>query len=435
MHCVSYHEIFHSVIRFYKNERGTYMINHNIMPGEGLADPHALVEDEFVYIFCGHDKSYKTEDTWIMDKWCILRSNNLIDWNKIGEILPEQTYIGKKDNCWAGYIVKKDQKYFWFFSNKNIDIGVVVSDRVEGPYMDVLGKPLIPQGTVPVCCYDPCVYEENGIYTMFFGSGKYYCVELDDSLLSMRGKPEPILVVDKNGKELTVDDKSTVFKRNGRYYLCYGSRYAMSDYLKGPYTFQGQFVGGGHNDVFQWNHQLYVCNEFHDTSIFYRGIRVEELNFADDGTVILPLDNSQDIAYEKTWDFTSGCISWFDTDYQDLSYSNGRIMCCLSRDKGFRSPVFPGILLGEDNCVSLCFQVEQEGNIEIRFETVGSGGIYWEKEPYVTRQIFHVFPGTNDLQLSLKINRNANLLRKVTLFAVEGNMCLYPKRIAVQSNI
>ena len=51
---------------------------------------------------------------------------------------------------WAPAEVKKDDKYYFFFAANDIQnnqeyggIGVAVADKPEGPYTDLLGKPLI----------------------------------------------------------------------------------------------------------------------------------------------------------------------------------------------------------------------------------------------------------------------------------------------------
>ena len=50
---------------------------------------------------------------------------------------------------WAPSVINKDGKYYLFFGANDVHegeiggIGVAVSDRPEGPYKDLLGKPLI----------------------------------------------------------------------------------------------------------------------------------------------------------------------------------------------------------------------------------------------------------------------------------------------------
>ena len=88
-----------------------------IVPEHGMADPHAWVENDRVYIICGHDKSWDPQSSFSMDRWEIWSSSDLINWEFHRKILPSQTYIGDKPNCWTGDICERDGKYYWFFSN------------------------------------------------------------------------------------------------------------------------------------------------------------------------------------------------------------------------------------------------------------------------------------------------------------------------------
>jgi len=46
----------------------------NLFPEQGVVDPHAIVVDHTVYLFCGHDRSWDSEDNWLMDRWEIWSS-------------------------------------------------------------------------------------------------------------------------------------------------------------------------------------------------------------------------------------------------------------------------------------------------------------------------------------------------------------------------
>ncbi len=333
------------------------VVTPSILGGTGLADPHAQVHNGRVYIFCGHDKSPKSEETWIMDRWRILSSDNLVDWTVEGDILPTDTYIGDQDHCWAGYITAKNDKFYWYFSNKNIDTGVLVADNITGPFVDVLKKPLLPQGFAPTSCYDPCLYtDEDGVSTIFFGAGKYYYVQLGDDMISTVGEPKLLPVYDKNGNHAPMGDKSTVFKHNDIFYLVSGDRYATADNLFGPYTLSATpFLGGGHNDVFEFNNRLYVCNEFHDTSIFYRGVRLLELDFDKDGRVIIPPDDKHDADQARHWDFTKTNCNWFYSDFTDVDWQQA-IILPLNPAKILRSPILPGIIMYKDSTLTVTLQ-------------------------------------------------------------------------------
>ena len=168
------------------------IVNYNLFPGYGFTDPHVWEENGRLYLFMGHDESWKTNDTWRMNRWEIWSSDNLRDWTYENKILPTATYIGDNPNCWAGDIVERNGKYYWYFSNRNTNTGVTVADKITGDYKDPLGKPLLPEGIVKSHPYDPEIFVENGKYYIIFGAGTYFIAELGDDMISLKTKPKNI---------------------------------------------------------------------------------------------------------------------------------------------------------------------------------------------------------------------------------------------------
>lgn len=281
-----------------------------IVPEHGMADPHAWVQNDTVYIICGHDESWDQVGSFHMDRWEIWSSTDLRNWTYHRSILPSDTYIGDHPNCWAGDICERDGKYYWFFSNRNINTGVVVADKINGEYKDLLGKPLLPEGIVPVHPYDPEIYIEDGVYSICFGAGTYYMATLAPDMKSLLDEPRPITVTDEEGNKLSTSDKSTLFKRNDWYYLVYGDRYAMSRDLYGPYTFKGDFLSGGHTSFFEWHGQWYVLQENHDISACFRGASLKPVFFNGDGTIIVPPDDRWFPGPGRPWKFERSTMGW-----------------------------------------------------------------------------------------------------------------------------
>jgi len=301
-----------------------------IVPEHGMADPHAWVENDRVYIICGHDKSWDPQSSFSMDRWEIWSSSDLINWEFHRKILPSQTYIGDKPNCWAGDICERDGKYYWFFSNRNIDTGVMVADKITGEYKDLLGKPLLPKGIVPVHPYDPEIFIEDDEYTICFGAGTYYMATLAKDMRSLSTEPKPVLVLNKDGEIMGVGDKSTLFKRKGWYYLVWGTKYAMSKNLYGPYNFKGPFLNGGHTSFFDWKGQKYVLQENHDISAFYRGASLKPVNFNTDGTIIIPKEDKWYPGPGRPFEFKSSTMGWKALSGTSLDFDDGKIKGILN---------------------------------------------------------------------------------------------------------
>ncbi len=293
----------------------------NVFPEHGLTDPHNMIVGDRLYLCCGHDQSWDVDRDWTMDRWEIWSTDDLKTWRKESVIRPEDTYFGPAPNCWAGDFAQKDGKYYWYFSNRHYNTGVMVADNPGGPYHDALGKPLLPEDLTPIREYDPEVFEENGTYTIVFGAGTYYVATLADDMVSLADKPVPIVVKTPDGKLKYTDDKPTLFKRNGIYYLFWGAHYAMSDNVRGPYEYKGHFTGGGHGSVFNWKGQWYTVQEHHDIGMFYRGIMLKPLNFNSDGTVDLSKDRNYPAGGGRLWNFDRSRMGWRAVYGTDLKWT------------------------------------------------------------------------------------------------------------------
>ncbi len=301
--------------------KGTMVVD-NLFPSHGLTDPHVWIEDGRIYLFGGHDESWDTDDTWRMNRWEIWSSDNLKDWRFENKILPTQTYIGDQPNCWAGDIAERDGKYYWYFSNRNTNTGVCVSDKITGDYKDALGKPLLDKSLIEKGHpYDPEIFIENGEYYIIFGSGQYSISKLNRDMISLAETPKRIDIKDAAGKPVYTADKSAMFKRNDTYYLVWGGQYATSDKLYGPYLHQGEFLEGGHNSIFEWENEWYVVQENKDISLFYRGISLKHLTFDDKGLVIVPEDDIDYPGDRRSYDFKVGEMGWRALDGTTLEWN------------------------------------------------------------------------------------------------------------------
>ncbi|MFR9651854.1 MAG: family 43 glycosylhydrolase [Rikenellaceae bacterium] len=297
-----------------------------IVSEHGMCDAHAWVEGDRVYIGCGHDESPEPHTSFSIDRWEIWSTKNLIDWEYHTSILPKDTYIGDKPDCFAGDITSRDGKYYWYFSDRTRSTGVAVADKIDGEYRDMLGKPLItPENGYNKHPYDPEIFEEDGVYTICYGVGTYYMATLGDDMCSLATDPQPIQIVDNDGKSVTASDKSTLFKRNDWYYLVYGHRYAMSRNLYGPYLFKGRFLNGGHTSFFEWKNQLYVLQENHETSAFFRGISLKPVFFNEDDTIIIPDDDRFFPGPGRAWHFDQSTMFWSGVEGTEVERRDGAI--------------------------------------------------------------------------------------------------------------
>lgn len=249
-----------------------------------MADPHALVLNDTCYLFTGHDTGFGVPD-WIMPDWRIFRSNDLRSWKQVGTISPAGNYMGAGNtNCWAGDCVHRKGRFYWFFSNRNRETGVMVADAPEGPYHDALGGPLVDS-------FDPTVFidHDNTPY-LVYGYGDYRIAPLTDDLLALADEPRA-LPLDRK-EVFPVMDKNSLHWHNGLYYLSCSGFYATSPSLFGPYQYRG-VVGTGwqldsayaHGDFFIWRDQWYhVWCRYRDRTVDrVRDCFIAPVVYGDDG--------------------------------------------------------------------------------------------------------------------------------------------------------
>lgn len=243
------------------------MITNPLIAEPGMSDPHALVVGDSCYLFTGHDVGFGINN-WVMPDWRIYRTQDLITWEHVGTISPADNYMGAGNmNCWAGDIVERKGKYYWFFSNHNIETGVMVAEKPEGPYHDALGGPLVDS-------FDPSIFvEDDGTAYIIYGRENYRIAPLKESMIELAEKPRTLTIDRQDVFPRT--DKNSLHKHNGIYYLSCSGYYATSRKLFGPYTYRG-LVGKGwgldtgyaHGDFFEWKDRWYhVWCRYRDRSV------------------------------------------------------------------------------------------------------------------------------------------------------------------------
>ncbi|MEX0332014.1 MAG: family 43 glycosylhydrolase [Puniceicoccaceae bacterium] len=282
--------------------------------GQGVTDPHIRIFNDRAYLYASHDAAADS-DRFVMRDWQVWSSDDLLDWQLESTLKPEETYIGKPiDGCWATDAVEKDGKYYWAFSevdkpNDRHQIGMVVADSPVGPWKDVLGQPLIHDRLVATEVYDPCFFkDDDGTVYILFGVWDYYIAEMADDMLSIKGKPVPLTVEKPEGPygPGKTDDKVFLHKRDGLYYLSWGSYYATSNNPTGPYRYRGCIVEprlmedrfrestwphgptqGRHGSFFEWNGQWFFvyCEMCFSGNRYYRDFWISYVHYRENGEI------------------------------------------------------------------------------------------------------------------------------------------------------
>jgi beta-xylosidase len=204
-------------------------------------------------------------------------SPDLVHWTKHRDVLDIKNVAWAAYAIWAPTAIHLNGKYYLFFAANDIQkqdtfpggIGVAVSNKPGGPFIDALGKPLIGEfhnGAQPI---DPMVYKDDdgSIYFYYGGQGHCNVARLSPDLKSVIPMEDGSMY-----KEITPAhyvEGPFMIKRKGVYYFMwsegnwgdssYGVAYARSNSPTGPFERAGKILqtdanianGPGHHSVVQ----------------------------------------------------------------------------------------------------------------------------------------------------------------------------------------
>ena len=201
-------------------------------------------------------------------------SSDMKTWTKHPRILTTDEVTWAKGAMWAPDAHEVGGKYYLFFSandaypvgGKREDgepqmqaklegdggIGVAVAERPEGPYHDLIGKPLIDRFWNRAQPIDQYVFEYKGEWYMVYGGwGRCNLVKLARDFKSLVPFEDGAMWRDMTPKDYV--EGSVMFERKGRWYFMYSGgswtrdnycvNYSVGDSPFGPFVFKGKVLG------------------------------------------------------------------------------------------------------------------------------------------------------------------------------------------------
>jgi len=282
------------------------------------ADPAALVYDDTVYLYTGHDEAKDNKDFYKMNKWLVFSSTDMVNWKEHGSPLAVKDFKWAKDNAWAGHVVEKGGKFYWYttVSHATIDgfaIGVAVSDSPTGPFKDALGKALITNDMttdteISWDDLDPAVFiDDDGQAYLFWGNTKPRYAKLKDNMVELDGPIHSLDLPD-------FTEAAYVHKHGDYYYLSYASgfpekiAYAMSKSIEGPWEYKGilnELAGNSntnHQSIIDYKGRsffIYHNGGTPEGGSFRRSVCIDDLFYNPDGTIQRVVMTSEGVAPVK----------------------------------------------------------------------------------------------------------------------------------------
>lgn len=273
------------------------------------ADPEGVVFGDTYWIYPTWSDLY--ENQTFID---CFSSKDLVNWERNHAIIDTAEVRWAEKCLWAPAIVENRGKYFLFFSANDVHegetggIGVAVADRPEGPFRDLLGKPLINDivnGAQPI---DQFVFhDDNGQWYMYYGGwGHCNMVRLNEDFTGLLPWNDGSIY-----REVTPEgyvEGPFMLKRNGKYYFMwseggwggpdYSVAYSVSDTPFGPFVRQAKILaadpevatGAGHHSVIQipGHDEYYIVyhrRPLGDTGRDHRHTCIDRLVFNPDGSI------------------------------------------------------------------------------------------------------------------------------------------------------
>ncbi len=300
------------------------------------ADPSARVFNDRLYVYSSHDKDNATY--FDMLDWACFSTTNMVDWEDHGVVFSLKDIEWADKWAWAPDAIERNGKYYFYYPVERKKIGVAVSNHPEGPFKDLLGKPLVDgliepfAGAEPI---DPAILvDDDGQAYMYFGCREARVVKLKENMIERDGPLLEVVILDKQGKRLlwkklekgkpnlqinhggdgVYGEGPWMFKRNGLYYYVYSNGwsrdatmvYATSQNPLGPFVYQGKVMksvssGTSHGSIVKYKGQWYVF--YHTKGLsgnrFKRSICVDKLFFNDKGEIVPVVPTKSGVAKIK----------------------------------------------------------------------------------------------------------------------------------------
>ncbi len=289
---------------------GNPIITHKFTP-----DPAALVIDDTLWLFTGHDEAEKNQ-RMVLKEWLVFSTTDLKNWTEYPVPLKITDFTwDKTGRAYAAQAIARNRKFYWYISTDGSGIGVAVANRPQGPYKDAIGKPLLTTedcfaSTHKWVCIDPTVFiDDDEQAWIFWGNGQCYYAKLKENMIEIDGE---IKQVKFEGFEFT--EAPWIHKYKEKYYLSYAEgyperiAYAMADNIEGPYIYKGilnELAGNSdtnHQSIVEFRGKWYFIyhNGGHqpDGSSSTRSTCIDKLYYNRDKSikrVIMTKDGIQDI--------------------------------------------------------------------------------------------------------------------------------------------
>jgi beta-xylosidase len=217
--------------------------------------PHWFPAAKGFYLYATDDAS-NSGKYWDSVTWRLYTSPDMKTWRDAGVPLAVTVFKWARPDAkaWAPEAAYRNGKYYFYAPVGGDKIGVAVSDRPDGGFVDARNSPLVDRardvnaGDEPI---DPAVFiDKDGQAYMYFGTRVPKVVKLKADMVSLDG---PIRIVTINGLSASDTKKKYgeapfMHEHDGIYYFTFSSGwpgqilYATASSPLGPFTYRGVVI-------------------------------------------------------------------------------------------------------------------------------------------------------------------------------------------------
>lgn len=288
------------------------------------ADPEAHVFADQYWIYPTYSAPY--EQQTFMDAFS---SKDLVSWTKHERVLDIAHVTWAKRAVWAPSVIEKDGAYYLFFGANDIQndqqpggIGVARARRPQGPFEDLLGRPLIDKfhnGAQPI---DQNVFQDrDGAWYIVYGGWRHCNIaRLNEDFSGFIPFADGTTF-----KEITPAgyvEGAYMLRKDGKYYFMwseggwtgpnYAVAYAVGTSPFGPFERIGKILqqdpsvatGAGHHSILQSPRSgkcyiVYHRRPLGEKDRNHRVVCIDELRFDDKGMILPVVITSTGVAADR----------------------------------------------------------------------------------------------------------------------------------------
>lgn len=268
-------------------------------------DPAPLVYNDTLFIFTGEDAK-GGQSGYNIKNWCCFATTDMKNFIEYDiPLYANDSEWNKGEYAYAGHVVERNDKFYWYVSTNTTGIGVAVADRPEGPYKDALGKPLLTNENSPGKKHswrtiDPAVFiDDDGQAWLYWGNGDCWAVKLNEDMISYDTNYGVKTISIVGDMEFPFTEAPWVHKKDNIYFLSFAIgfperiAYAVSDQPDGPFTYKGiinEIAGNSntnHQSMIEYKGNWYFV--YHNGGIqtdggsYSRSICIDKLEFDENG--------------------------------------------------------------------------------------------------------------------------------------------------------